>query len=267
MSSGSPQSASVNTAFGSSLTALVRDTFNNPVTGATVAYAAGTSGAASATLSSLTATTNASGLASVTATANASVGGPYTVSASVAGVGATAPFLLTNTAAASGGVIGLPSGVVLAPAQTAAFAVTLLAPAVTDVTVSLSSSDTAKVTISPSSVLILAGQTTPASQPQVTGINFGTASISASASGYTTGTRTVSVTATISFTPSTLAITTGSTQNLNLNMSAPAPTGGLIFALSSSTASATVPSTVTMPAGATTIAVPITGESGYFYSF
>ena len=261
MSSGSPQSASVNTAFGSSLTALVRDAFNNPVTGATVAYAAGTSGAASATLSSLTATTNASGLASVTATANASVGGPYTVSASVAGVGATAPFLLTNTAAASGGVIGLPSGVVLAPAQTAAFAVTLLAPAATNVTVSLSSSDTAKVTISPSSVLILAGQTTPASQPQVTGVNFGTASISASASGYTTGTKSVTVTATISFTPATLAINTGSTQNLTLNLSAPAPVGGLSFTLSSSTASATVPSPVNMTAGATTVAVPVTGAS------
>ena len=92
---GTPQSTLVGTAFTTTLQATVFD-FNIPVPGVTVTFAAPASGA-SATLSSATAVTNASGVAQVTATANGTAGGPYNVTASVAGVATPATFALTNT--------------------------------------------------------------------------------------------------------------------------------------------------------------------------
>ncbi|MFO0582978.1 MAG: Ig-like domain-containing protein [Anaeromyxobacter sp.] len=78
------QSTTVNNAFATALGVAVRDSYGNPAAGLTVTYTVPGSGA-SATLSSGTATTNASGVASVTATANGTVGS-YTVGVSVAGV-------------------------------------------------------------------------------------------------------------------------------------------------------------------------------------
>ena len=92
--SGSGQSATVGTAFANPLVVLVRDTYGNPVPGASVGFTAPTSGA-SATLSASTVTTGDDGRASVTAAANA-IGGPYTVTASVDGA-TSAIFNLTNT--------------------------------------------------------------------------------------------------------------------------------------------------------------------------
>jgi adhesin/invasin len=93
--SGTPQSTTVGTAFGSALAAKVTDAGGNPLAGVTVTFAAPSMGA-SATLSATTATTDASGLANVVATANTSVG-TYSVTATVSGVG-TAIFNLTNLA-------------------------------------------------------------------------------------------------------------------------------------------------------------------------
>ena len=94
--SGTPQSAVVGTGFTSSLTALVKDTNNNPAPGVTVNFTVTPVGGAGATLSSATAVTGADGPASVTATANSTAGGPYTVAATV-GALAPANFSLTNT--------------------------------------------------------------------------------------------------------------------------------------------------------------------------
>jgi outer membrane protein OmpA-like peptidoglycan-associated protein len=96
--SGAPQSATVNTAFGSSLVVVVVDAFGNPVPGATVTFAAPGSGA-SATLTPA-AVTNAAGQTQVTPTAN-STAGVYNVTASVAGVMTSVTFALTNTAGAA----------------------------------------------------------------------------------------------------------------------------------------------------------------------
>ena len=102
--SGSPQSATVGTAFGSALQARVTDASANPVSGVTVTFTAPGSGA-SATFggsSSATAVTNASGIAtSPIPTAN-STAGSYSVSASVSGL-TPATFALTNTPASTGG--------------------------------------------------------------------------------------------------------------------------------------------------------------------
>lgn len=93
---GTPQSATVNTAFAAPLQATVRDSFGNNVSGVTVTFATPAAGAA-AILSNGTATTNSAGIAEVTASANVTSGG-YTVSVKIAS--ATAAFLLTNVAAA-----------------------------------------------------------------------------------------------------------------------------------------------------------------------
>ena len=142
----------------------------------------------------------------------------------------------------------------------ATFAVTLPQPAVGDVTVNLSSTDTSTLTISPTSLTILAGQTTPTTQPQISGLKLGTATINASATGFTSSSVSVQVNATVNFTPGTLTINGFNTQNLTLNLSTAAPAGGITINLSSSTpATATVPSTVTFAQGATTANVAVTG--------
>ncbi|MDP3236610.1 MAG: Ig-like domain-containing protein [Myxococcales bacterium] len=96
--SGTPQSAAVSVAFGAPLIVVVRDAFGNPVAGRTVTFTAPAMGASAAL--STPAVTNAAGQAQVTATANATPGGPYSVTASTAGVTTPATFALTNTAGA-----------------------------------------------------------------------------------------------------------------------------------------------------------------------
>ena len=98
VSSGSGQSAGINTTFAASLTVLVRDAGNNPVSGITVTFAAPAFGASGTFAAGLdTATTNAQGLATSAAfTANGTLGG-YTVTASVNGVATPASFSLNNT--------------------------------------------------------------------------------------------------------------------------------------------------------------------------
>jgi parallel beta-helix repeat protein len=93
--SGTPQSATVNTAFAGAL--VVRVTANDPVepvAGGVVTFDAPSSGA-SAVLSSTTATIGSNGTVSITAAANGTVGS-YTVTASAAGAASAADFELTN---------------------------------------------------------------------------------------------------------------------------------------------------------------------------
>ena len=100
---GTPQSATISTAFATPLAVLVRDASGNPASGVTVAFTVPASGA-SATLSAGQTTTDASGHASVTATANGAAGS-YTVTAAVSGVSGTASFALTNVAAGAAHLI------------------------------------------------------------------------------------------------------------------------------------------------------------------
>jgi hypothetical protein len=98
--SGSGQSATVNTAFAAPLVATVT-TGGSPTSGATVTFTAPASGASGTFANGTTTdteTTNASGVAtSTTFTANGTAGGPYTVTATVPGVATPANFSLTNT--------------------------------------------------------------------------------------------------------------------------------------------------------------------------
>jgi hypothetical protein len=192
-----------------------------------------------------------------------------TVSVKGVGVGVTTihanavPIIADTTAAVtviSAGTIGLPSTVTLGPGQSTDLKMTLPAPAPSDgVTVALSSTDPTKVAVSPAIVTIAAGQTSPTTPPQLTGVDFGSATINASAGGYTGASVSVHVGATLSFFPASLTITGIATQNLTLNLSSPAPASGLTINLSSSnTQVATVPATVAFPAKSTSATVPVT---------
>jgi hypothetical protein len=105
--SGTPQSATVSSPFAVELQAKVLDSGSNPVIGAAVTFTAppatGASGYFANGTPSETDTTNVNGVAfSSTFTADATAGGPYTVTATVAGVATPANFSLTNTAGVSG---------------------------------------------------------------------------------------------------------------------------------------------------------------------
>jgi len=121
---GTPQSAIINTAFGSALQVTVKDSGNNPISGVTVTFAVPASGASATFASGNTAVTNASGVAtSSTLTAN-STAGSYSVTASVSGVTTPASFALTNTAGAAASVTATAGTPQSAPINTA-FASTL----------------------------------------------------------------------------------------------------------------------------------------------
>ena len=163
------------------------------------------------------------------------------------------------------GAIGAPANTLVRLGQSAAFVVTLPAPAPAGgVKVTLASSDTSKVTVTPASVVIPQGATTAATPPQVTGAGIGSATITASANGYAPGSGIVTIPApTMAFTSPPLSIVIGMTGNLTLSLSGgQAPAGGLTVSLSSSDPSkATVPATVRIAPGATSATVTVTGRA------
>ncbi len=121
-------------------------------------------------------------------------------------------------------------------------------------------SDNPAVTVNPVNLIIQAGATVSNVIPTVTGVSFGTANITASASGYTTGSSSVSAADTIAFNPANAIIVGTSNQSLFLIMSASAPAGGVTINLSSSNPSvATVPASVTIPATSNNASVMVTG--------
>ena len=98
--SGTPQSATVNTAEGSALTVTVLDQYNNPVPGASVTFTAPSSGASGLFSNSTTiisGMTNASGQLAESFTANTHAGS-YGVTAATSGPSTPTTFSLTNTA-------------------------------------------------------------------------------------------------------------------------------------------------------------------------
>ena len=98
--SGTPQSASVSTAFANPLVATVTDVNGNPVSGASVTFTApatAPTGTFANGMATETDITDANGNAtSSTFTADATAGGPYLVTATVTGVATPATFSLTN---------------------------------------------------------------------------------------------------------------------------------------------------------------------------
>ncbi len=229
-----------------------------PAAGVTVSLSAAPTGIISFDTTSVSITSgNTTGTFNVTGQST----GTTTVSAIANGwIGAT-----SNILVASSGQVTLPALVALGTGQSQAYNVGLATGApVNGVTITLQSSDPTNVTFNPNTVFIAQGATAPTTAPQVTGVNFTSATITASAPGFTSGTGTVTVSDTLSFAQNSTIILTGAQQNLTLNLSSPAPAGGLsINLLSTNPAAASVPVTVTIAPNTTSVSVPVTaGTSG-----
>ncbi len=156
--------------------------------------------------------------------------------------------------------ISLASGLIVAPGQASSIAFSLSSPAPTGgVTVNFTSANTAIATVT-ASVFVPGGATVASTNPQVTGVTIGTVNITASATGFAPDAQSVQVTVTASTSPTSLSLNATRTTNIQLNISAPAPAGGITFnLLSSNTAAATVPASVTVPAGGLSAQIPVTG--------
>lgn len=95
VNSGDNQGTTVGTAFPASLSAVVKDTFGNPVSGVIVTFTPPGSGASGTFAAGNTAVTNASGIATATTFTANTVVGTYNVSAAAPGAGSV-NFTLTN---------------------------------------------------------------------------------------------------------------------------------------------------------------------------
>jgi len=130
--------------------------------------------------------------------------------------------------------------------------------------VTLESSDPSTVAITPNIVLVPEGSTTPASQPTVSAVGIGSATITAFALGHISASRTITVPApTMKFSSSAVSLAIGEMGSLNLTLSGgKAPAAGLQAKLVSSDPSkVAVPLTVTFAPGSTTVTVSISGTA------
>ena len=126
MQAGSPQSATVNTAFTTTLTAKVTDSFGNVVPAVSVTFTApgtGASGKFVNTTVTTSATTNGAGIATATAFTANTTAGAYTVSATASGA-TSASFTLTNNPGTAASMAfgqqptGTSKGTTISPAVT-----------------------------------------------------------------------------------------------------------------------------------------------------
>ncbi|MBU2182384.1 MAG: PKD domain-containing protein, partial [Gammaproteobacteria bacterium] len=110
------------------------------------------------------------------------------------------------------------------------------------------------------SVFIAEGQSTAASNPQLTADQLGNATIFASADNYGPDERELIVTLSMNFTPANISVVETLTKTAFLNLSAPAPSGGLTVNLTSSDDTiSTVPASVVVPEGQLSAQVMVTG--------
>jgi protocatechuate 3,4-dioxygenase beta subunit len=104
--SGTPQSATIDTAFAKRLVATVKDQYGNPIAGATVTFTAPASGASGTFAGGVnTAVTNAQGVATATVFMANTTAGSYTVTATAGTVTTNPGFALTNQAGAPGSIV------------------------------------------------------------------------------------------------------------------------------------------------------------------
>jgi 6-phosphogluconolactonase (cycloisomerase 2 family) len=184
-----------------------------------------------------------------------------TISASVPSGGYTEG-TIGVTVLPPGKTINLPHSFVVAPGQKLPYPISIGAPATAPVNVTLGTftGNTGTVTFSSTTVMIPAGATTPPVEPTITGDHIGSLNATGTASGYAPDVEGVDVIWTVNFNPDTLSVETGTTGNLTVSSSAVAPAGGdLVLLASANMAIASVPASVTIPAGSSSISVPIKG--------
>lgn len=129
-------------------------------------------------------------------------------------------------------------------------------------TVTLSSSNTAAITIAPSTVTVAAGATSGSFT--YTSVGVGTSKLRASAAGLPDGTVDETTTASFVSLGTLPTLAPGASGALAVTLNQPAPAGGVVVTLTSaSTSVATVPSSVTIPSGATspTIAPQVSAKT------
>ena len=219
----------------------------------------------------LTVTLASSATANVTiapATVTVAVGhttGSFTYTGVAAGdsnLTASATNYQTGTTTVTGTAAQVSLGTIptVAPGQTVSLALSLpMAAPPGGTMVTFTSSDTGIATVT-SSVFVPAGASTAATNPQIIGVKIGTTTIVASAPGFRSVSLAVSVTVVSQFNPGSTSINLATTTSTTLNISAPAQAGGLTFTLTSDNpAVATVPTTISMVQGTTSVQVPITG--------
>lgn len=248
-SSGSPQSATVDTPFANPLTVTLTNPCGTPLSGVNVSFAAPASGA-SATLSGGSAVTGANGTASVTASANATAGS-YTVAASVYGLSAS--FALTNTPVPPLTITTtspLPAGYVASP-----YSLTLTASGGTPPYGKwkvVSGALPGGLKLEASSGLIYGTPTTTTGSPFAFGITVGDSSGRTSSPAAFALTINPPVTLESVKLPHTTVVGGRSTTDNQVVLTGPALPGGAVVSLSSSDpAVASVPASVTVRAGAT----------------
>jgi hypothetical protein len=181
------------------------------------------------------------------------VTGSYTVCLTVSSVAAaSSPDCAIFTVTAPPALVLTPAVSNVAVGGSVSMTVTMTGPApAADVVVGLASSDPQTASVS-ASVVIAAGTTS--STFSVAGALVGSATISASASGYAPATSRVNVSLLgIGITLGTgLVVAPGEVRDLPLTLSSPAPTGGILVTLTSSDPSrATATQTIFVPEGAT----------------
>ncbi|MBE7159258.1 MAG: hypothetical protein INR62_12655, partial [Rhodospirillales bacterium] len=127
-------------------------------------------------------------------------------------------------------------------------------------TVHFTSSNPSVATVT-SSVFIPAGQTIASTNPQITALTPGTTQITATATNFAPNSEAITVVAIVgTLSPSPVSAHTGLNTAVSLNLTGAAPSGGLTFALTSDNpAIAKVPSSVTVPAGSTSVTFNVTG--------
>ena len=182
--------------------------------------------------------------------------GASTLTASATGYTSATAVVTTTTSLISVGAI--PT---IAPGQTVDLPLSLATPAPPGgITVHFTSGSPQIATITPS-IFVPAGQSVASANPQITGVTSGTSVITATATGYapyvSIPPATVTVTATF---PGSITINQSSGFNIQLSISYPAPVGGITFTLSSdSTSVVTLPASVTIVHGASSVQIPLTG--------
>ncbi|HEV3333743.1 MAG TPA: PKD domain-containing protein [Bryobacteraceae bacterium] len=190
---------------------------------------------------------SASGATNITASSTSMISGTATVNYT------RPPFLFVPANPVNVGV-----------GQTTTFAVGLSipAPAPNGTVISLVSSDKTKVKLPVGSVTVPAGATAPTTQPTIQGVSIGATTITVSATGFPTISQTANAVETLTFYPTSVSLPFPSTSNRYswLMLSGNAPAGGLTVNLTSDNpAVATVPATITIPAGQTEVQVYVTG--------
>jgi trimeric autotransporter adhesin len=206
----------------------------------------------------------AAGDTATTFTVNTLTPGQAMVSGAATVAGYTSASVpMTVVSAACG--ITLPVNLSLGPGEIEPFPITLGSAApqggvTLHFTVTPASGSSGSLIV-PASVFIAAGQTSPATLPQVTGGNLGPVSVTAAADAgcYVPDTENVNVSISTSFTPTTQSVLTFNTAKLTLSLSSPAPSSLTIALHTSDPAKATVPPTLTVPTGSTSIDVTVTG--------